>query len=120
MIASTMNAALSVAIGGDPDIKLFDISDLMDDAIANPGAFGFTNVTDACAQLPACIADPSTYLFWDGIHPTSATEAIISDAILSLVLPEPSSLALLAVALLGLGFIGCSGGTRARVLRDRP
>ena len=112
MIASTMNAALSTAIGSDPDVKLFDIFGLMNDAIADPGAFGFTNVMDACAQFPTCIADPSTYLFWDGIHPTSGTEAIISDAILALVVPEPSSLALLAVALLGLGFIGCSGSPR--------
>jgi len=111
MIAATMNAALSTAIGSDPDVKLFDIFGLMNDAIADPGAFGFTNVTDACARFPACIADPSMYLFWDGIHPTSATEAIISDAILTLVVPEPSTLALLSVALLGLGFIRCVGRT---------
>jgi phospholipase/lecithinase/hemolysin len=110
-IASVMNQALSAAIGMDPDVKLFDIFGLMNDAIADPGAFGLSNVTDACAQFTACIQDPSTFLFWDGIHPTSATEAIISDAILSLVVPEPSTLALLAGAFLVLAAATrlCSG-----------
>jgi outer membrane lipase/esterase len=35
-IASTMNDALAAAIGGDPDIKLFDIFGLMDDLIGDP------------------------------------------------------------------------------------
>jgi outer membrane lipase/esterase len=119
MIASTMNNALSAAIGSDPDIKLFDIFGLMNAAIADPGAFGLSNVTDACAQFSPCIADPSNFLFWDGIHPTSATEAIISDAIESLVVPEPSTLALLVVALLGLGLIRYVGITRVPAPRDR-
>jgi hypothetical protein len=78
--------ALSGAIGTDPDVKLFDDFDLFNEVIADPGAFGLSNATDACAQFLTC--DPSEFLFWDGIHPTSATEAIISDAIDSLVLPK--------------------------------
>ena len=101
--AFAMNLALLAAIGTDPDVKLFDDFDLLDGVIADPGAFGLSNVTDACAQFPNC--DPSEFLFWDGIHPTSAAEAIMSDAIDSLVVPEPSTLALLGVALLGLGFM---------------
>ena len=101
--AFAMNLALLAAIGTDPDVKLFDDFDLLDGVIADPGAFGLSNVTDACAQFLNC--DPSEFLFWDGIHPTSAAEAIISDAIDSLVVPEPSTLALLGVALLGLGFM---------------
>ena len=116
MIATTMNQALSAAIGTDPDIKLFDVFGLMNDAINHPSDFGFTNVTDACARFIDC--DPSKFLFWDGIHPTSGTETIISDAILALVVPEPSTLALLAGALFGLGFIRCAGGMR--IWRNLP
>ena len=65
-LASTMSDALAATIGGDLDAKLFDSFDLINDAVANPGAFGLSNVTDACAQFLNC--DPSQFLFWDGIH----------------------------------------------------
>lgn len=90
-IASSMNLALPTAIGKDPDVKLFDAFGLLNDVIDDPSAYGLSNVTDACAQFVAC--DPSRYLFWDGIHPTSAANPIISDAIFALVtgVPEPST-----------------------------
>lgn len=100
LLASSMNSALLAAIGGAPDVTLFDIFSLEDTVLADPGAFGLTNVTDACAQFVAC--DPSTYFFWDGIHPTSAAHAIISDAMLALALPEPGSLVIFAALLLSL------------------
>jgi len=103
-IASSMNLALSSAIGTDPSIKLFDAFGLLDEVVADPNMFGLVNVTDACAQFIAC--DPSQYLFWDGIHPTSAADPIITDAILSLIaeVPEPSTVAVLSVALVVLVF----------------
>jgi outer membrane lipase/esterase len=101
LLASSMNAALLAAIGGTPGVTIFDVFDLVSDVVSDPGAFGLTNVSDACAQFTAC--DPSSFLFWDGIHPTSAGHAIISDAMLALAsVPEPATLALL---LLGLAFL---------------
>jgi phospholipase/lecithinase/hemolysin len=100
-IASDMNDALLTTIGGIPGVTIFDIFGLVDDVMGNPALFGLTNVTDACAQFLDC--DPSTYLFWDGIHPTSAGHLIISNAMLALV-PEPGTLALFAIALVGLAF----------------
>jgi phospholipase/lecithinase/hemolysin len=90
-IASSMNLALPTAIGGDPNVKLFDAFGLLNDVIDDPSAYELSNVTDACAQFVSC--DPSRYLFWDGIHPTSAANPIISGAILALVtgVPEPST-----------------------------
>lgn len=100
LLASSMNAALLAQIGAEPGVAVFDIFDLVGDVVANPADFGLTNVTDACARFLNC--DASTYLFWDGIHPTSAGHGIISNAMLALV-PEPATLALLGIGLAGLG-----------------
>ena len=107
LLASSMNGALLGAIGGDPDVELFDLFGLQDSIANNPGAFGLANVTDACAQFVNC--NPSTYLFWDGIHPTSAGHLIIGNAMVALV-PEPTTLALLSLGLAGLA------GSRRRKL----
>jgi len=99
LIAASMNAALLGAIATDPDVQLFDLFGLVDAMVASPGAFGLTDVTNACAQFVTC--DPSKFLFWDGIHPTSAGQLIISNALLAQV-PAPATLVLLAVGLVGL------------------
>jgi outer membrane lipase/esterase len=101
LLASSMNAALLSAIGGAPGVTLFDIFGLEDSIAADPAAFGLKDVTDACAQFVAC--DPSTYLFWDGIHPTSAGAQIISGAMVERV-PEPATLALFGVGVAAIGF----------------
>jgi len=109
LLAASMNSALLGALGGVPDVKIFDLFGLQDSIVANPGAFGLTNVTDACARFVAC--DPSTFLFWDGIHPTSAGDRIISNAMVAAV-PEPTTL-----ALFGLG-LGVLAATRRRTLNQ--
>jgi outer membrane lipase/esterase len=81
MIASAMNDALLAAIGSDPDIKLFDTFGLTNDIVADAGAFGLTNITDACAQFPACIADPSQ--FFSGMEFTRHRRARQSSAMRS-------------------------------------
>lgn len=99
-VVNAMNNALLSTLTFDADLQLFDIYGLGNAVAANPAAYGLTNIVDACAaQGAAC--DPSAYFFWDGIHPTSAGQRIIAQAMLTTV-PEPATLALLALGLLGI------------------
>ena len=82
------------------DIKQLDVFGLINGIVADPGSYGLANVTDPCINpgVDVC-ADPDSYLFWDGIHLTTAGQAILADAIQAAV-PSPTTLALL---ILGLG-----------------
>ncbi|MGE3539612.1 MAG: SGNH/GDSL hydrolase family protein [Candidatus Tectimicrobiota bacterium] len=53
------------------------------EVMAQPAAFGFTNVTEAClagdyVQGGTACATPATYLFWDQLHPTTAAHALLA------------------------------------------
>ena len=58
---------------------------------------GFSNVESACLSTAGC--NPATYLYWDSIHPTSATHAILGAQMLAAV-PEPQAMLLMAAGLL--------------------
>lgn len=60
------------------NIILFDIFKVGAALTANPSAFGLTNVTDACFNGVTVCATPNTYLFWDGVHPTTAGHQLIA------------------------------------------
>jgi outer membrane lipase/esterase len=100
MVATAMNQALAVELQ-DESVKSFDFFAFLTDVVAHPAKYGLSNATDACGALGAA-CDPSSYLFWDGIHPTSAGHRIIANAMFTAVVPEPSAYVLLAtwVALL--------------------
>jgi outer membrane lipase/esterase len=111
-ISAAMNDALNGALASllpllPTDVKVFDFFTVFTQTVANPGAFGLTDVTSSCAFSTACIADPDTTLFWDGIHPTTVGHGLIAAAALALVgpvaIPEPSSLALMLIV--GFGFV---------------
>ena len=42
------------------------------EAIANPAKYGLTNVRNACLSGAEVCESPKRFLFWDGIHPTTA------------------------------------------------
>lgn len=96
-LSAAHNATLAQAIQQlapvTPNVQVipFDVAALFSDVIAQPGSYGFTNVTDACL-LTAC-QTPDTYLFWDAIHPTTAgherTAAAAALTISAAAVPEP-------------------------------
>lgn len=101
-VAALMNQALDSALALlDAEIAdgihLYDAYGGLNDIVANPKANGFANVTDICALDIACIADPGGYVFWDGLHPTTAAHAAMARQALG-VLPEPGALLLTLLA----------------------
>lgn len=89
-------------------IHEFDTHGIMQSMIANPAAFGLTNVTDPVYVGDpgylgggSTVGDPAEYLFWDEVHPSAAAQSFFADAAFAAVVPEPSSLALTGLAVLG-------------------
>jgi phospholipase/lecithinase/hemolysin len=76
---------------------------LLEEMLADPSAFGFVNIDTPAQGLSV---DPNTYLFWDGVHPTTEGHYWVANlAYQDLTTPElPTSLllgtAVLAVALM--------------------
>ena len=60
-------------------IYRFDFWGLCSNILANPPAYGFTNVHGSANQL-CPPGDPAKFLWWDGAHPTTAFHRVISDA----------------------------------------
>lgn len=98
-------ASLFPSLRTGVQITLVDVNSLFAQAIANPGQFGFTNVTEPCFnQATASICNNSDqYLFWDTQHPTKEGHRLIGQlAFRALTVPEPTS----TLGLLALGSLG--------------
>jgi outer membrane lipase/esterase len=106
----TLNAGLGQLGKG---IVPVDTYSLLNEVIANPTAYGFTNVTnEACgvgsssvqcgpqgSGLPYTYAPGTnqTYLFADGVHPTTAADVMLGQYVVS-ILSAPGYASLLAEA----------------------
>ena len=92
---NTLNAELqgrlSATAAANPgsDYYYVDVRRLSDAITAEPGRFGFSNVTDACLSVPSCAsastATQNTFLYFDGVHPTAAGHQLYSALVLDYV-----------------------------------
>lgn len=110
--SGAFNSALDAALGvfSGVDITRFDTFTLFESIRANPGAFGFANLTNRCYSGSetrfdgtVCV-DPDRFLWWDGLHPSARAHAILGAAVGARVgVPEPAMLALLLAGAAGIG-----------------
>jgi len=103
--ASALTDVFNAAIQSNlpSGVLFYDTAALERSAVASPGAYGFTNVTDPCFNGATVCANPAQYLFVDEFHPTSAAHRFLADGFLTAVVPEPECYGLM---LAGLGFLG--------------
>ncbi|WP_337173638.1 SGNH/GDSL hydrolase family protein [Paludisphaera sp.] len=113
-IAATFNAVLAGAMAefratrADARVTYSDANTTFEAILANPSAFGLTNLTDQAAVAISMGGDPNPdhYLYWDDVHPTTAVHRLIAEAAFRAVVPEPSSIVLAAIG--GLGIVAAA------------
>lgn len=110
--AQTFNFLLSQGLTAldaslaDAEIVQFDSFSALNNLLANPSAYGFEVTDKACLdnlQNGLCNAsNMSKWVWWDASgHPTTSTHLFLGNALAAAV-PEPATLLLLAVGLLGI------------------
>jgi phospholipase/lecithinase/hemolysin len=115
MLTMAFNAALLERIEGLkaalPGVRIFfnDVNAEFQGILADPSAYGLTNVTDG-ARFDGS-PDGQGYLFWDEGHPTTVVHELIAARAFAASVPEPSSAALLAIA--GVAALGAARLRRA-------
>jgi phospholipase/lecithinase/hemolysin len=94
----------ALAAGLGVNVNVFNAYSFLDGVVANPAAYGLTNVTTPCFNGTTVCANPDQYLFWDSVHPTAAAHVALGNAVAAAV-PEPAQWAMLVagLALLALG-----------------
>ena len=110
-----LGAALQPLSASGLDILYFDVNSVLNGLRANPTAYGFLpsagtvacNADPVCAQNGAATGLENQYISPEGIHLTGRANVLVAQALASelnasVAVPEPMSLALLGVGLLGM------------------
>ncbi len=120
-LATDFNTDVLNAVKDLSGLNVFDIPifSAIDKIVADPSAFGLTNVTTPCFsgdfETPGSVcADPDQSLFWDGEHPTKVGQALTADLAFDVLtgttdpalVPEPSTWAMMLTGFTGLGLAG--------------
>ncbi len=118
-LSTSHNATLAASLNNlssIPDVNIIpiDIYSLYNQVLANPGEFGFQNVTDSCVigglqNIQGVCNNPNDFYFFDDVHPTTGAQKIVAETVLSAIktksVPEPTS----ALGILALGGLGVAG-----------
>jgi len=90
LVTFAHNTALANAAGAlgqqmHVNIYLVDSAGIFADIQANPTKYGVTNVTQACLTSAGVCSNPSSHLFWDGVHPTTGISQLFAQAMTATV-----------------------------------
>lgn len=80
-----------VTLGADVNLTLFDLNSTLATILANPQRFGFSITDRNYVDILSAGGNPGDagqYVFWDGIHPTTKTHAILAQVLTEVVNPE--------------------------------
>jgi phospholipase/lecithinase/hemolysin len=128
--ATLFNALLPTALAdleanSGIEIHLLDVDRLFQAILADPAAFGLANVTESATfyhpvngfGLALKPDDPSTYLFFDSVHPTAGIHQMLGEQAAQQVVPEPATF--IVWATLGMTACGLSWARRRRAVSQR-
>lgn len=91
LAGSVFNNTLNAGLGQVGDVVAIDAFRMMTEVLANPTAFGYSNVTGtACADASNCVQGAAgftpgaeNFFFADGFHPTPKTHALLAQVLIS-------------------------------------